>query len=149
MTDHDPIRVGEVFEGASKTLDEVHYLSFSALTGDADPIHYDRHYAARTRFGKPVAHGLLLASLTALGGSSGQRKCRGFIFVEQGCRFLRPAFVGDTVRPTLEVERLWEEGQRKFCRLKTKLVNQHGETLLEGFQIYRVLRGDQLARRPA
>jgi acyl dehydratase len=61
------------------------------------------------------------------------------VFVEQGCRFLLPAFVGDTLQPKLEVERLWQEGKREFCRLKTKLINQRGETVAEGFHIYRIL----------
>ena len=38
----------------------------------------------------------------------------------------------------LTVERRWSEGKRNFCRVKTMLVNQHGETLLEGFQLYAV-----------
>jgi len=57
--------------------------------------------------------------------------------------------VGDTVHPTLEMERLWEEGHSRFCRFETGLVNQLGKMLLERFRIYRVLQGDQLERRPA
>ena len=55
---------GERFEGPSKTLTDAHFLFFSALTGDVHPIHYDAEYAKSTRFGKPLAHGLLLSSLT-------------------------------------------------------------------------------------
>lgn len=144
MTDREPLRVGETFEGPSRTLTDAHFLFFSGLSADAHPIHYDVEYAKATRFGKPVAHGLLLASLTAFGASSGRERCDGFVFVEQGCRFLHPAFVGDTLQPRLEVERLWEEGHRRFCRLKTAVVNQRGENVLEGFHVYRVLDADQL-----
>ena len=144
MSDREPLREGEVFEGPSKTLTDAHFLFFSGVTGDVHPIHYDAEYAQGTRFGKPLAHGLLLASLTALGASTGRERCDGFVFVEQGCRFLRPAVVGDTVRPRLRVDRVWREGHRRFCRFETTLVNQRGETLLEGFHVYRVLEGDQL-----
>jgi 3-hydroxybutyryl-CoA dehydratase len=139
MKNREQLQAGEIFEGPSKTLTDAHFLLFSGVTGDVHPIHYDVEYAKGTRFGKPLAHGLLLASLTALGASSGRDRCEGFVFHEQGCRFLKPAFVGDTVRPRLEVERIWRDGHKLFCRLKTAVINQHGEALLEGFHVYRVL----------
>jgi acyl dehydratase len=135
----EPIVEGEVFEGPSKTLTDAHFLMFSGVTGDVHPIHYDVEYAKQTRFGKPLAHGLMLASLTALGASNGRERCDGFVLVEQGSKFLKPACVGDTVTPRLTVERKWSEGTHEFCRLKTALTNQRGETLLEGFHVYRVL----------
>ncbi len=139
MEKHEPLREGEIFDGPSKTLTDAHFLLFSGVTGDVHPLHYDIEYAKSTRFGKPVAHGLLLASLTALGASSGRDRCEGFVFHEQGCRYLKPAFVGDTLQPRLEVERIWRDGHRQFCRFKATVVNQEGQTLLEGFHIYRML----------
>lgn len=140
MNSSDLPTEGERFEGPSKTLTDAHFLFFSALTGDVHPIHYDLEYAKKTRFGKPLAHGLLLAALTALGASNGRERLHGFVFVEQGCRFFKPAVVGDTIRPRQEIERVWEEGGRLFCRVKTWLLNQRDETLIEGFHLYRVLR---------
>ena len=135
-----PLKVGEQFEGPSKTLTDAHFLLFSGITSDAHPIHYDVEYAKQTRFGKPLAHGLLLVGMTALGASEARERIEGFVFVEQGCRFLKPAVVGDTVRPRFTVEKIWQEGERKFCRFKTALLNQRSEVLLEGFHVYRVLR---------
>lgn len=133
------LEVGEVLTTPSKTLTDAHFLFFAGLTGDNHPIHYDVEFARGTRFGKPVAHGLLLASLTALGASTGTHRIDGFVFVEQGCRFLAPALVGDTLTPRLTVEKVWGVGRRTFVRLATTLTNQRGETVLEGFQLYRVL----------
>src|SRR6202521_3861559 len=59
--------VGQVYRAPSKTLTDAHFLFFSGLTGDNHPLHYDVEYAKQTRFGRPLAHGLLLASMTALG----------------------------------------------------------------------------------
>ena len=140
----EPVAEGEVFEGPSKTLTDAHFLAFSGVTCDVHPIHYDVEYAKGTRFGRPLAHGLMLVSLTALGASSARERIDGYVLVEQGSRFLAPACVGDTVTPRLTVERSWSEGKRRFCRFKTTLTNQRGETLLEGFHIYRVLE-----RKPA
>lgn len=135
-----PPKVGETFESPSKTLTDAHFLLFSGVTGDVHPIHYDVEYAKKTRFGKPLAHGLLLVSLTALGASNARERLEGFVFVEQGSRFLLPAVVGDTIRPLFVVEKVWQDGHRHFCRLKTELRNQRDEVLLEGFQVYRMLK---------
>ena len=135
-----PLKVGETFEGPSKTLTDAHFLLFSGLTGDVHPIHYDVEYARQTRFGKPLAHGLLMASMTALGASNARERIEGFVFVEQGCNFLKPAVVGDTIQPRFTVEKIWQDGERHYCRVKTAIINQRGETLLEGFHLYRVLR---------
>lgn len=35
--------------------------SYARLSGDHNPIHEDAEYAAATRFGRPVAHGMLVA----------------------------------------------------------------------------------------
>jgi 3-hydroxybutyryl-CoA dehydratase len=135
-----PLQIGEEFEGPSKTLNDAHFLLFSGLTGDVHPIHYDVEYARQTRFGKPLAHGLLLAGMTALGASTARERLEGFVFVEQGCRFLKPAVVGDTIRPRFTVERIWQDGDRSYCRFRTVIMNQRGDTLLEGFHVYRVLQ---------
>ena len=61
------------------------------------------------------------------------------MFVEQGCRFLKPVAVGDTIQPRLTVERVWQEGRRRFVRLATSITNQRGETVLEGFHLYQII----------
>ena len=82
-----PLKVGETFEGPSKTLTDAHFLLFSGLTGDVHPIHYDVEYARQTRFGKPLAHGLLLASMTALGASNARERHRGLRLRRTGLQF--------------------------------------------------------------
>ncbi len=148
MSNPPPLREGEVFEGPTRTLTDSHFQIFSEVSGDRHPIHHDAEYVKATRFGKPLAHGLLLASLTALGASTGRERCHGFVFVEQGSRFLQPAFVGDTIRPQLVVERIWREGHRQFCRFRTTLINQRGERVLEGFHVYRVFDPEEFKDRP-
>lgn len=144
MSSSPPLREGEVLEGPARLLTDEHSRLFSSLSGDTHPIHHDADYAKATRFGKPVAHGLLLASLTALGASTGKERCHGFVFVEQASRFLQPVFTGDTIRPRLKVERIWSEGHRQYCRLVTEITNQRGEKVLEGFHVYRVFGAGEI-----
>lgn len=133
------LQLGDTFDGPSKTLTDAHFLFFSGISGDVHPIHYDVEYAKQSHFGKPLAHGLLLVSMVALGATTVRDRIDGFIFVEQGCNFLVPALVGDTVLPRFTLEEIWHEEHRKFYRFHTSLVNQRGEKVLEGFHVYRVL----------
>lgn len=135
----DDLKPGDLLVGPSKTMTDAHFLFFSGLTGDNHPVHYDVEYARRTRFGRPVTHGLLLASMTALGALPGTHELEGFAFVEQGCRFLRPVFVGDTVQPRLEVAAILEDEGRRLIRFASALTNQRGETVLEGFHVYQMI----------
>ncbi len=148
MSNPLPLREGEVFEGPVRTLTDAHFRLFSEVSGDTHPFHHDAEYTRATRFRKPVAHGLLLASLTALGASTGKDRCHGFVFIEQSSRFLQPVFTGDTIRPQLTVERAWREGHRQFCRFRTEITNQRGEKVLEGFQVYRVFDNEEFKGKP-
>ena len=97
----EDFEVGDRFESPAKTLNEAHFLFFSGLTGDAHPLHYDVEYARRTRFGRPLAHGLMLTSMTAVGASTLSPLIEASIvaFLEQTTRFRGPVFVGDTIKP--------------------------------------------------
>jgi acyl dehydratase len=130
--------VGDVFETPSKTITDAHALFFAAVTGDNHPSHYDVEYAAARPFGRPLMHGLMLASLTAAGASALSVLMDNFIFIEQGSSFRKPVFVGDTIYPSLTVERIWTARDKDYVRLATTLRNQRGELVLEGFQVYLV-----------
>ena len=60
---YEDFKVGDRFESPSKTLTDAHFLFFAGMTGDAHPIHYDDEYAKHTRYGRRLAHGLLLTSI--------------------------------------------------------------------------------------
>ena len=63
----DDLTVGEFIDaGPPRIVSLAKFLDFAAMTGDAHPLHYDEQYAAATRFGRPLAHGLLLMSFSAL-----------------------------------------------------------------------------------
>ena len=130
--------LGEKFSIPAKTMTDAHFLFFAGMTGDNHPIHYDDEYAKTTRFGKRVAHGLLVASMTATGASSLSPLIEGSIiaFVEQSSRFLKPVLIGDTVSPELEVTELISKSDSGLVRITTRVRNQHGEVVLEGMHAY-------------
>lgn len=46
-----------------KVFSQADFDKFARLSGDNNPIHTDPDFSANTRFGRPVAHGLLLCSV--------------------------------------------------------------------------------------
>ncbi len=134
----DDFKLGDRFQSPGRTLGDAHFLLFAGLTGDNHPIHYDEEHARRTRFGARVAHGLLVMALTAVGASSLSHRLEGSMiaFAEQGCRFLRPVLLNDTVRAEHEVARLERKGDRGVLRLSVKVFNQRDEVVLEGHHVY-------------
>lgn len=141
----EDFHLGDRFRSPSKTLTDAHFLFFAGMTGDAHPIHYDDEYARKTRFGRRLAHGLLLTSMTALGASTLGPLIEDSIvaFVEQSTRFVSPAFIGDTIQPDHEVVALDRKRSAGLVTLRVILTNQRGETVLEGQHRYLI------AYRPA
>jgi acyl dehydratase len=134
----EDFQVGDTFQIPAKTLTDAHFVCFAGLTGDQHPIHYDDEYAKTTRFGKRVAHGLLLTAMTAVGASTLSSMLEGSIvaLVEQSARFLKPVFIGDTITPELEVSEVMPKTDVGLLRLTTRVKNQRGETVLEGMHAY-------------
>ena len=136
----EDFQLGEKFHISPKTMTDARFLSFAEITGDAHPIHYDDEYAKTTRFGKRVAHGLLVTAMTAVGASDLSPLLEGSIvaFVEQSSRFLKPVLIGDTITPEIEVTELVPKTDMGLLRLTTRVKNQHGEVVLEGMHAYLV-----------
>jgi acyl dehydratase len=134
----EDFKVGDRFESPGKTLTDAHFMFFSGMTGDTHPIHYDDEYVKGTRFGRRLAHGLMLTSMTAVGASTLSPIIEHSIvaFLEQTTRFLAPAFVGDTIKPRHEVVELERKRSAGLLTLRVTLTNQRGETILEGQHKY-------------
>ena len=112
-----------------KTISESDILAYAGLTGDFNPVHVDAEYAARTRFGSRIAHGMLTAGLVS--HVLGMRlPGTGAIYLGQSLRFTAPVRAGDTIEARAEVVELVPAKRR--VRLKTVCENQLGEKVLEG-----------------
>ena len=90
-----------------RTFDQRDFDRFATLSGDDNPIHVDPEFAARTRFGRTVCHGMLLYSTIcrALTDALGP----GFVQREQELRFVTPTYTGEEVAVRLEVTPLQME----------------------------------------
>jgi 3-hydroxybutyryl-CoA dehydratase len=116
----------------TQTLSEAHVALFVGAVGDTNPLHVDEAYAQRSRFGRRIAQGILVAGListvigTRLPGT-------GAIYLSQTLRFLKPTYLGDTITATAVVKAV-REREKGGCvlTLDTFCENQRGERVIEG-----------------
>lgn len=112
----------------TKTIFDRDVFKFADASGDYNPLHIDDEYARRSRFGRRVAHGILMAGIisTVLGS---ELPGVGTIFVELHIRFLKPVFIGDTITATATVMEIINP---KRVRLFVACVNQDGTDVALG-----------------
>ncbi|HWS55548.1 MAG TPA: MaoC family dehydratase [Pyrinomonadaceae bacterium] len=122
------LQVGRSAE-VSKTITDEDIEAFAALTGDRNPVHLDDEYAARSRFGRRIAHGMIGASLLSA-VIANELPGRGSVYLSQSLRFTAPVYPGDTVTARVTVTRLRED--KPVVTLETVCTNQRGERVIEG-----------------
>lgn len=122
----------------TRTITAADIETFAALTGDRNPLHLDAAYAARTRFGERIAHGMLTAGLisTVIGM---HLPGPGGIYASQTLKFVRPVRIGDAITASAEVVAF--DSDRRRLTLRTTCTNQRGETVLDGEAVVLVDRG--------
>jgi 3-hydroxybutyryl-CoA dehydratase len=113
----------------TKTVTDEDIRAFAELSGDRNPVHLDDEYAAGTRFGRRIAHGMLAASLVSA-TLANELPGRGSVYLSQTLRFVAPVFPGDTVTARVEVTKVRED--KPVVTLETVCTNQRGEKLIEG-----------------
>lgn len=127
------MQIGELTVGMSaesaKTITEADVVLYAGVVGDFNPVHLDAEFAAKSRFGGRVAHGMLIAGLLS-GVLAMKLPGPGVIYLGQTLKFTKPVLIGDTVTARVEVIDVLVEKQR--ARLTTTCRNQRGETVLEG-----------------
>jgi 3-hydroxybutyryl-CoA dehydratase len=139
----DDFTIGEVFNSPPHTLTEKHFSAFAEMTGDAHPLHYNPDYARAHGWDAPLAHGLLLFGLCALGAAPISRELTDSMVAMLGneARYKRPAFIGDTVTPQFTVVAIEPKGsERGILRLAITLRNQRNELVLEGTHVLMLKR---------
>ena len=128
---YEEIEVGRTLTTAGITVTEAHVVQFAGLTGDQAWLHLDEEAAAAGPFGRRIAHGLLLLSLT---GGLMYAHTSSWALANYGydrVRFTAPVFLGDTVRLRVTVDgKERETADRGVVRLGLDLRNQDDTTVL-------------------
>lgn len=86
-------------------------VRFAEVSGDGNPVHLSDHYAAKTRFGQRIAHGMFTGSLiSALIGT--RLPGAGAVYLSQSFEFLAPVKIGDVIEASVEIVELMAEKRR-------------------------------------
>ena len=95
----NPPEIGTVFR-EERRFSQAEFDLFAEISGDDNPIHVDPEFSARTRFGRTVAHGMLL--YTALRGLMDQAwpGCRQ---ISQDLMFPAPTYTDETMELVVEI----------------------------------------------
>jgi 3-hydroxybutyryl-CoA dehydratase len=129
MTDALPVKTGDRAE-FERTVTAEDIETFAQVTGDTNPLHRDSAYAAKTRFGECIAHGMLSAGyISAVLGTKLAPNCCA-VYLSQTLRFLRPVKVGDTIKAVAEVRGIDQE-KRQYT-IETVCYNQGGDAVVKG-----------------
>jgi 3-hydroxybutyryl-CoA dehydratase len=126
-------------EKASRTTtitDEM-IRAFAALTGDSNPVHLDDVYAATTRFGRRIAHGMIAAGLISA-TLANDLPGPGTVYLSQTLQFKAPVYPGDTITTTVEVKSVRPD--KPIVTLSTICKNQENVVVLEGGAVVLVSR---------
>lgn len=119
-------RKGPAAMEKSFILSQEDFNRFARLSGDHNPIHVDPDYAAATRFGATVSHGMLL--FTVLRGLI-HAHYPGARLESQDLKFPAPAYADEPLTATLVVEAPAEEGR---IDLVTRITKGDGRLCLDG-----------------
>lgn len=125
--------VGAEVASDERTVTAEDVERFAELTGDRSPQHLDAAFAARTTFGKPMAHGALVLSIACGLSSEIEPGNTALIalFAMDDVRFLRPVFPGDTVRVHKTVAAAEAKDPRRgLVTFESVVQNQHGQAVL-------------------
>ena len=124
----EELEVGQT-DSFTKTITEADVVLFGGVSGDLNPAHFNEEYAKNSLFKKRIAHGALVASLfsTVLGT---HLPGMGTIYLQQDSKFVKPVYLGDTIKATIEIAEILLDKNRVVCH--TIATNQNNEKVIIG-----------------
>jgi acyl dehydratase len=135
--------IGSTRRTLGRTVTETDIVLHAGQTGDFYPHHMDAHWAATQPFKRRIAHGTLILSI-AVGMTAGDVNSLSLSYGYDRIRFIRPVFIGDTIRVSAEVIAIREPrknaDQSALIDELVTVENQDGEVVLVLTHVYLVER---------
>lgn len=121
-------KVGDVAE-RSIYITAHHIDLFSEMSGDHNPLHFDKEAAENSRFGGLITQGGVTSGiLNAVVAED--LPGPGTVFLNVEWKFSKPTYIGDTITGRVEILTVRED--KPICTIKTTVSNQHSETCISG-----------------
>jgi acyl dehydratase len=130
------VHVGQV-ASVRRTFTQSDLSRFAALSGDDNPIHVDPAFAARTKFGRTVAHGMFLYSVVC-GVVSSHLSGPGMLQIEQELMFPSATPADEEVEIRVEVTKV--QPAEGLADLTTFVLHPDGTPGLQGRTLVRLPR---------
>lgn len=124
----------------TKTVGESDVYLFAGVSGDLGPNHVNEEYMRQTRFGRRIAHGVLIVAFMSTCSTKLIEQAGNTPMVSYGydrIRFVRPVFIGDTITVTYVVATVDDE--RGEIRSDVTATNQDGDVVAVATHILRRL----------
>jgi acyl dehydratase len=134
--------IGDVRETTGRTITETDFVVHAGHTGDFFPHHMDAEFAKTTPFGQRVAHGTMVFAI-GVGLTATLINPVAFSYGYDRLRFVRPVFIGDTIRTRVTIATREDDPKRpEFGRVveRCEVLNQRGEVVLAADHILVVRR---------
>ncbi len=113
----------------AKTITEPDLDVFAGCTGDMNPLHINEEFARQSRFGRRIAHGMLVSGLISAAIGT-KLPGPGTIYLRQELDFRHPVYIGDTITAVVEVLRVRQD--KPIVTLSTNCYNQDKVIVVEG-----------------
>jgi 3-hydroxybutyryl-CoA dehydratase len=127
--DFDALEGGERFVTRGRTITEADIVQFATLTGDMHPQHTDASWAAESRFGERIAHGMLVMSY-AIGLVPLDPERVVALRRVTDVVFKHPVYIGDTIHVDGRIESLKPvDASHGLVEALWKIVTQRGRTV--------------------
>lgn len=132
--------LGETRTTYGRTITETDFVVHAGHTGDFFPHHLDAEFARTTPFGQRIAHGTMVFAI-GVGLTATQINPLAFSYGYDRLRFVRPVFIGDTLRTRCTIARKDDDPKRsdhgRVWELN-EILNQRDEVVLACEHIYLV-----------
>jgi acyl dehydratase len=122
----------------TKTVAESDIYLFGGISGDLGPNHCDEEYMKKTRYGRRIAHGVLIIGFMSTCSTKIIELAGNQPTVSYGydkVRFVRPVFINDTISVTYTVASRDETQGKIWSDVVAK--NQHGDVVAVATHILR------------
>jgi len=127
----DDYLLNEKRQTAGRTITETDIVLHAGQTGDFFPHHMDAEWCKTQPFKQRIAHGTLIFSI-GVGLTAHEINELAITYGYEKLRFIKPVFIGDTIRATVTITQKKEHKKPGFG-IVTELVeitNQHNNTVL-------------------
>jgi acyl dehydratase len=125
-------KLDDTVTSRTRTITEADIVNFAGLSGDFHELHMSEEFARNGPFGRRIAHGALVFSVSTgltiqMGG---HENIIAFYGVDK-LRFTNPTFIGDTIHVTKRVIELTpKDDERGVVAFETRVINQRDEPVV-------------------